>query len=261
MLALSVTPSVVRAQPPGDKVITAPRVVVLATVRTKQAGRREALRAARLLDYPIAMDTLSTVPPRRSFVGPVVTLHRNLKGRFLVSSYLGDASDVEGPLREAKRYFRGARNLPTVMLQGEASDGWVDTPFVPAGLLLVGSSRDYHAAVRAAKAFSDASAIPYSSQGLVFDELRGLIIPDDDPDESYRGSYLSRRYDDGCDGSERCVTVERSEGYEGFRPGLYIVVAGIVRKDAEARSRLAEAQRFVPAAYVRHTILYMGCRH
>jgi hypothetical protein len=207
------------------------------------------------------MDTVWAVPRRRSFIGRVVTLHRNLKGGIMVSSYLGDASDVEGPLREAKRYFRGARVLRTVIAQAEASDDWVDTPFVPAGLLLVGGSRSYQVAVRAAKAFSDATAIPYSSQGYVFDKSRGMILPDDDPDEAYRGRYLPRRYDHGCDGDERCVTVERSEGYEGFRPGLYVVVAGIVGKDAEASSRLAEARRIVPGAYVRQTILYMGCRH
>jgi hypothetical protein len=260
VLAFVVTPSVARAQPPGDEVITAPRLVVLTTVKTKEAGRREALRAARLLDYPIAMDTVSAVPGRRSFIGQVVTLHRNLEGGILVSSYLGDASDVEGPLREARRYFRGARVLSTVMSQGEASDGWVDTPFVPAGMLLVGSFRNYQAAVRAAKAFSDAAAIPYSSQGYVLDKSRGMILPDDDPDEMYRGRYVPRRDDQGC-GAERCVTVERSEGYEGFRPGLYIVVAGIVRRDADAKGRLAEARQIVPSAYVRQTILYMGCRH
>jgi hypothetical protein len=136
----------------------------------------------------------------------------------------------------------------------------MDPPYIRAGILVVGSHRSYYAAVRVAKTFSDASGISYSSQGMIFDESRGLIIPDDDPDEPYRGQYVPRRYDDGCD-QGRCVTVERSDAYDGFRPGLYIVVAGILGRDAEAKARLKQAQRIVRTAYVRQTILYMGCMH
>jgi hypothetical protein len=190
----------------------------------------------------------------------VVTLHRNREGKILVSSYLGDAGEVEDKLREARRYFRVARVVPMVMLPDEASDSWIDTPFIPGGLLVVGSSRKYHEAVRAAKSFSRAAAMPYSSQGYVLDESRGMVLPDDHPDDIHAGEYLPRRYDGACDG-ERCVTVERSEAYEGFPNGYYLVVAGIVGRDAEAKSRLAQARRIVPTAYVRQTILYMGCRH
>jgi hypothetical protein len=231
-------------------------------VNTREAGRREALRAAKLLGHSIAMDTVSAVPPQRRYAGAVITLHRSSSGRIVVTSYLGDVSDVEGHLRAAKRYFPKATVVPTLLPpeQSQGTDGWIDRPYVRAGLLVVGSHRSYHAAVRAAKTFSDASGISYSSQGMIFDEPRGLIIPDDDPDEAYRGQYVPRRYDDGCD-QGRCVTVERSDGYDGFRPGLYIVVAGIVGRDAEAKARLKQAQRIVPTAYVRQTILYMGCMH
>jgi hypothetical protein len=144
--------------------------------------------------------------------------------------------------------------------ESQGSDGWIDGPYIRAGLLVVGSHRSYHAAVRAAKTFSDASGLRYSSQGMIFDKSRGLIIPDDDPDEAYRGRYVPRRYDNGCD-QQRCVTVERSGGYDGFRPGLYIVVAGILGRDADANARLKQAQRIVPTTYVRQTILYLGCMH
>ncbi len=256
------TASSVRAQPPDGQVITAPRVVVLATVDTRDAGRREALRAAKLLGYSIAMDTVSTVPRQRRYVGEVIALHRNRSGKIAVTSYLGDVSDVDGHLRAAKRYFPKATVVPTVLPPEErqGSDGWIDRPYIRAGVLVVGSHRSYHAAVRAAKTFSETSGISYSSQGMIFDEARGLIIPDDDPDEAYRGQYVPRRYDDACD-QGRCVTVERSDAYDGFRPGLYIAVAGILGRDAEARARLKQAQRIVPTAYVRQTILYMGCMH
>jgi hypothetical protein len=251
----------VRAQPPDRQVITVPRIVVLGTVDSREAGRREALRAAEFLGYSIAMDTVASVPPQRRYTGAVITLHRNPGGRIVVTSYLGDGSDVGGYLRAAKRYFPEATVVHAVLPpeESQGSDDWIDRPYIRAGLLVVGSHRSYHAAVRAARTFSDASGIPYGSQGMIFDESRGLIIPDDDPDEAYRGRYVPRRYD-SCD-QERCVTVERSDGYDGLRPGLYIVVAGILGRDADARARLRQAQRFVPTAYVRQTILYMGCMH
>ena len=103
-----------------------------------------------------------------------------------------------------------------------------------------------------------ASGIEYDGRGLIYDAKRGLIWPDDSDDETYAGQYAPRR-DDWCR-DKACVSVERSEAYEGFRPGLYIVVAGIVgRKDAGAR--LEAARRIVPTAYVKETTLYMGCMH
>ena len=183
----------------------------------------------------------------------------------MVTSYLGDLRDAHEHLRAARRYFRSARLIPAV-LPPEGSldaDGVVDSPYSSASILVVGSYSSYQVAVRAAKVFSDASGLPYSTQGMVFDQSRGLIIPDNDPDEAWRGRYLPRRYD-GCGSGfdhHRCVTVERSEGYDGFHSGLYIVVAGILGRDAEARRRLEEARRIVSTAYVRQTVLYMGCLH
>jgi len=254
-----------RAESRSPQPTTAPRVVVLSTVHTKEGARRDALRAAKLLGYPIAIETISTVPRNRNHLGAIIALHRNPRGSIVVTSYIGDVQDAHAHLQAARRYFPSAKVVPTVLPpeDGDGS-GWVAGPFISAGLMVVGSHRSYHAAVRAAKTFSTASGIPFSTQGMIFDKSRGLIIPDDDPDEALRGQYVPRRYDYGCGNgfsSERCVTVERSDGYDGLRPGLYIVVAGILGRDAEARIRLAEARRIVATAYVSQTILYMGCRH
>lgn len=134
-----------------------------------------------------------------------------------------------------------------------------DEPYVSAGILVASSHRSYAGALRAAQTFSRKAAIPYDSRGLILDEERGLIWPDDSEDDIWAGQYAPRRYDECVDGP--CVTIERSDGYEGFKSGLYIVVAGITRSDVESASRLASARRHAPGAYVRQTVLYMGCMH
>jgi hypothetical protein len=98
---------------------------------------------------------------------------------------------------------------------------------------------------------------------MVYDKQRGLIWPDNSNDEAWAGSYAPRRYDNECNISDPkpCITVERSEAYEGFKPGLYIVVAGVLGRDEERSQRLNVARRIVPEAYVKQTTIYLGCMH
>jgi hypothetical protein len=237
--------------------IVAPRMVVIATLDNVEAARREARRAATLLDYPVAQETMTRVSARRNYVGAVITLLRVAKGKIAVTSYLGDAADAEDELVRVRKYFPTAIVVATTV-DPDAKDAG-DAPFFRAGILVVGSYASYPAALAAAKAFSRASGVAYESQGMIYDKKRGLIWPDDSSDEVYAGQYAPRRYDQ-C-GDKSCVTIERSAAYEGFRPGLYIVVAGIVGRDSDGEARLKAARAIVPFAYVKQTTLYMGCMH
>jgi hypothetical protein len=150
-----------------------------------------------------------------------------------------------------------------VELPRKATEEWIETPFYRLGILVVGSYKSYDEALRAAKLFSSRSAYPYGSRGMVYDKERGLIWPDNSSDEVWAGQYAPRRYDNECDirESRPCITVERSEGYEGFTPGLYIVVGGVLGRDPERVERLATARKIVPDAYVKQTTIYLGCTH
>jgi len=138
-----------------------------------------------------------------------------------------------------------------------------DDQFARLGVLVVGSYLSYDAALRAARSYSQRSGHPYDSRGMVYDKKRGLIWPDDLEDEIWAGAYAPRRYDDECapwNGSP-CVTVERSAEYEGFAPGFYIVVGGILDHSSERAQRLAAARKLVSGAYVKDTDIYLGCMH
>jgi len=249
------------AQPPDPEEIRTPRMIVLATTSDAASGREEANRAGDRLGYALAPDTLRKPTLRRVYVGAVITLQRLPDDRFVVASYLGDEQDAKEALAKAKKYYPSARMVP-VSLPGESTDEWIDAPFFRLGILVVGSYRSYDAALRAAEKFSVASGYSYGSRGMVYDKERGLIWPDDSKDEVWAGQYAPRRYDNECNilKPNPCVTVERSEGYEGFTPGLYIVVAGVLDRD-DKEKRLANARRSVPSAYIKQTTLYLGCVH
>ena len=249
-----------RARASGRRPPLVDREIVLEEIRGKRAAQREIVRAAIALQYRAALDTSFRAPQRRVVVGPAITARRDGRDRFVISSFLGSEAESTARLTEARRFFPSARSIAarspvedTVALEDD------DAPFYPASILVVASDRSYYSALRTAREFGLRSGISYDGQGMIFDCKRGLIVPDDDPDEAFAGRYVSRR-DDRC-GSGACTTIERSDAYEGFSRDLYIVVAGVVTRGEEAQARLAEARRFAPDAYLKDTVLYMGCRH
>ena len=162
-------------------------------------------------------------------------------------------------LPTAKVRADGRRHAADAVREDESSD----PQFVRMGVLVIGSYKSYDAALRAAKSYGQRSGHQYDSRGMVYDKRRGLIWPDDSEDEIWAGAYAPRRYDTECapwNGSP-CVTVERSAEYEGFAPGLYIVVDGILDRSPERAQRLAAARKLVSGAYVKDTDIYMGCMH
>jgi len=252
----------VAAQPQDPAEIRKPYMIVLMTARDAASGLREANRAADRLGYAVAPDTLRKPEARRTYVGAVVTLHRAADNRFEVTSFLGDEGDAVDAFKAAQKYYAHARMVP-VELPKNATDEWIDTPFYRLGILVVGSYRSYGEALRAAKSLSARSGLPYGDRGMIYDKKRGLIWPDDNSDEMWAGRYAPRRYDNECDMAESgsCLTVERSGAYEGFTPGLYIVVSGVLDRTEDRATRLAAAREVVPGAYVKQTTVYLGCTH
>lgn len=107
------------------------------------------------------------------------------------------------------------------------------------------------------------SGRPFSMEGRVFDKKRGLIYPDNFEDEAFAGGYVSRRFNETLiDGQESpFLSVERSDGYEGFKPGYYIVVAGIFDNTKAAQECVKKFTPWAPTAYAKKTKIYMGCLH
>lgn len=135
---------------------------------------------------------------------------------------------------------------------------------------------DRHVVILSAyKSFKDAKAdaekiarearVAFSMEGRVYDKKRGIIYPDDSDDEVFAGEYLARRYDLTWQATTEkeipYLSIEMSKGYEGFRPGYYIVVAGIKETREQGLQQVAKFKKWAPTGYVKKTKIYMGCLH
>ncbi len=125
--------------------------------------------------------------------------------------------------------------------------------------------KSFDAAREDAVKIAKASRIPFSMEGRIFDKKRGLIYPDNFDDEVFRGQYVSRRYHKtvlkGSEDEREYLSVERSDGYDGFKKGFYIVVAGVHESSAAAQAQAQKFTAWAPTAYARKTRIYMGCMH
>jgi len=123
----------------------------------------------------------------------------------------------------------------------------------------------YADAHRDAKKIAAASGTPYSSEGRVYVNNRGLIYPDNYTDDVFAGNYVARRYNTTVlpnqTNETEFLSVERSDGYPGFRPGYYIVVAGIYDSADPARKQAAKYKAWAPTGYAKKTKIFMGCLH
>ncbi|MFZ4682422.1 MAG: hypothetical protein ACOYMS_07965 [Terrimicrobiaceae bacterium] len=121
----------------------------------------------------------------------------------------------------------------------------------------------FSAAKADAEKIAAKSDVPFSMEGRVFDKKRGLIYPDNFDDEVFAGQYVSRRYNETAikDRDTEYLSVERSDGYDGFKPGYYIVVAGIYESAKDAQAQVKRFTAWAPTAYAKKTKIYMGCMH
>lgn len=142
-----------------------------------------------------------------------------------------------------------------------------DEQVVERHVMILSAYKDFDAAKADAEKISKASKVLFSMDGRIYDKKKGLIYPNnpDDPEDPFAGEYLARRYDTtylpDSDKEIPYLSVEKSEGYEGFKPGFYIVVAGIKETRAEALQKIAKFKAWAPTAYVKKTKIYIGCLH
>lgn len=132
-------------------------------------------------------------------------------------------------------------------------------------VIILSVYQSFDAAREDAVKIAKASRVPFSMEGRVFDKKRGLIYPDNFDDEIFRGQYVARRYHTtvlkGSDDERAYLSVERSDGYDGFKKGFYIVVAGVHENSASAQAQTKRFTAWAPTAYAKKTKIYMGCMH
>jgi hypothetical protein len=145
---------------------------------------------------------------------------------------------------------------------GEAPD-YIKELTATQHLIILASSRDFPALKRQAQFLSAKIHLPFSLRGMIFDPKRGLILPDNDPDDMWAGFYAFRRYNEtDINGKDaRYLSIEKSDAYPGLKPGYYILLAGIYDNQREASKVAAAYRNAVPDLMIRKTTIYMGCMH
>lgn len=132
-------------------------------------------------------------------------------------------------------------------------------PYVEVSFVLVKSTQSYRDAHRFAQRVSAELGLPLDLRGLIYDPTHGLTWPRErcaeDPLYPFP-CYLARgRWDEG-----RYISIERSDAYSSFKPGLFIVIAASGRPD-EMRSTVSSIKARVPDAYMKTEAVYFGCMH
>lgn len=134
-------------------------------------------------------------------------------------------------------------------------------PWVPVGFVVVRSTPDYAEALRVAESASAATGIALDLRGMVYEREQGLSLSKEECEKRQLAPYpcyVARgRYDAGA-----YFSVERSDAYETFRPGYFVVVAASGPPgSAELVATLEDVRASYPDAYLKVAKVYHGCMH
>ena len=152
--------------------------------------------------------------------------------------------------------------LALLAAPGSSADGPNDLDaWVPVGFVILRSTSDYAEARRVAEEAAKVLEVPLNYRGLQFDEKLGLSFSAEVCQQEASAPhpcYLARgRYDSG-----EYLSIERSDAYESFQPGYFIVIfATGAPGSAELASSLAKARKRYADAYLKSEKVYHGCMH
>lgn len=233
-------------------------------------GLKEAIQMAKSaeksLKYPLNEETVQNPKQAIRSVGAVIEIYQNKKDLFIVTAFLGDKNHGEKSLDYYYQNIRTFYPLAQKVVINKSSDE-VDyqqqfVAYQVSNVIILGSYKEYDQALKSVNRLSQATKVPYDDGGNIYDTKKGLRTPEDAEHPS-AGFYLARRYHD-CDGTgSNCLSIEISDYYEGFSPGYYIIVGGIVPIDEKSQNLEALMQSYkksVPDAYYKRTLIYMGCQ-
>lgn len=169
-------------------------------------------------------------------------------------------------MRRARSIWGGLSAALLLLAQAAVLRASADEPpdpdsWVSVGFVVVRSTPDYAEALRVAESTSAATGIERELRGMVHEPEHGLSLPRAECEKQDLGPYpcyVARgRFDAGV-----YLSVERSDAYETFRSGYFIVVAASGPPDSATLDTTLEAVRAsYPDAYLKVDKVYHGCMH
>lgn len=225
-----------------------------------------AQKAASQLQYSLAEDIESIDPKKIRYIGSVVDIHRDQQQKFVVSAYLADSSHGKTSLNYyetyIKKYFPTAKRVNVEISHTDIGYNQGFIAYSVENVIILGSYKKYSDALKKGQEISAVLGVPFTRCDHVYDPKKGLILPEDS-DSPHAGYYLARRPGDCCE-NNMCLSIERSDYYQDFSPGYYIIVGGLYPVDEANKTNLIQMMKKykqqVPDAYYKKTPIYMGCR-
>jgi hypothetical protein len=122
------------------------------------------------------------------------------------------------------------------------------------------STKDFKAAQQLAQTASKKTGLSYRGTDLQPNAITGVTHHQDSCKkwgEEYPCYFPRGRYDDGA-----YISVEYSNGFEGFMEGYYIVIAvSGSKEDPEFTNAVKKVKAYFPKSYVKKTRVFIGCMH
>lgn len=126
--------------------------------------------------------------------------------------------------------------------------------FADRYILILSATKDYEEALNFARNAAKKLKFEFDNENKRYSKRKGIYFEGID-DDDYNGGYYPRRY------SDEFISLENSEGYEGFKGGYIIVVGGIYGDRKSSSQALAKVKTLYSNAYVKKTKMWMGCIH
>lgn len=123
--------------------------------------------------------------------------------------------------------------------------------------LILKSTKNYASALKTAKEASNKLGLKLDLRNYFYDKEEGLAT-DSLCECGENHGYIPRgRFDDG-----EYISIEFSDYYEGFNEGYYIVIAKAFNdEDEETKTVFKEVKQHFPDAYIKNSMVYVGCMH
>lgn len=175
------------------------------------------------------------------------------KHNVAVSELIGKQGESESELIAAGVEYRIGRQVD-INNVSQIEDRWI---------VILSVYKKFHQAKADAERIAKASGMLFSMNGMIYDK-KGLRYPDNFEDEVFAGVYVARRYNGASKGEEvfeQHISIEKSDDYQGFAPGYYIVVGCIAESADEGKAQVAKFKKHAPDTNVKKTELFVGCMH
>ncbi len=126
--------------------------------------------------------------------------------------------------------------------------------------IIVAAGKNYQSMKKTANSVAKKLGYKINLRGLQQNSQIGLSFSKKDcEDNGFEfPAYIPRgRWDDG-----EYISIEYTDAYEGFSPGLYFIIVSSHDKDSKKiNSVLAHVKKSYKNAYIKYADIYMGCLH